>query len=61
MMPGNIPANKADGKASQETDPAQIELAQIAARPPAAEAAVAMAALVLRFLQILGDFGGGSH
>src|SRR5579872_1637551 len=52
-----------------EADAAQIELAQIAARPAAAEAAVSLAAAQFRCLgglrfgepQILDDLGSGSH
>jgi hypothetical protein len=45
-----------------ETDPAQMEFTDIAARPAAAEATVPMPACELRLLDgILGNLGGCGH
>src|SRR5579864_5114199 len=44
-----------------ETDPAQVEFANKAARPPATETTVAMADLVLQLLRLSNSFGCSCH
>src|SRR5260221_10347671 len=57
----NHAGNLAFQRELPEAQPAERELAQVAPRTPAAPAAVAVAALILRRLQIFGDFCCGCH